>query len=50
MRVVKRLLAGLFLASIAVHSGWAQRALTWQEVRDKFGRQPGDDNPVTTTR
>jgi outer membrane protein, heavy metal efflux system len=36
MRVLKRLLAGLFLASIAVHSGWAQRALTWQEVRDKF--------------
>jgi cobalt-zinc-cadmium efflux system outer membrane protein len=36
MRVLKRLLAGLFLASITVHSGWAQRALTWQEVRDKF--------------
>jgi outer membrane protein, heavy metal efflux system len=36
MRVLKRLLAGLFLASIAVHTGWAQRALTWQEVRDKF--------------
>jgi outer membrane protein, heavy metal efflux system len=36
MRVLKRLLTGLFLASIVVNSGWAQRALTWQEVRDKF--------------
>ena len=36
MRVLQRLLTGIFLASIVVNSGWAQRALTWQEVRDKF--------------
>ena len=36
MRVLKRFLAGLFLAVIMVNSSLAQRALTWQEVRDKF--------------
>jgi outer membrane protein, heavy metal efflux system len=36
MRVLKRLLTGLFLAAMVVNAGWAQRALTWQEVRDKF--------------
>jgi cobalt-zinc-cadmium efflux system outer membrane protein len=36
MRVLKRLLTGLFLMVIVVNSSWAQRALTWQEVRDKF--------------
>ena len=36
MRVLQRLLAGIFLASMVVNSGWAQRALTWPEVRDKF--------------
>ena len=36
MRVLKRLLTGLFLAVMVVNAGLAQRALTWQEVRDKF--------------
>jgi len=36
MRVLKRLLTGLFLAVIMVNSGSAQRALTWPEVRNKF--------------
>jgi len=36
MRVLKRLLTGLFLAAMVVNAGWAQRALTWQEVRNKF--------------
>ena len=36
MRVLLRLLTGIFLGSMVVNSGWAQRAQTWQEVRDKF--------------
>ena len=31
-----RLLLGLFLAALSASSGLAQRALTWQEIRDKF--------------
>jgi outer membrane protein, heavy metal efflux system len=36
LRVVKRLCVGLLLTAISAGSGFAQRALTWQEVRDKF--------------
>jgi cobalt-zinc-cadmium efflux system outer membrane protein len=36
MRVLKRLSVGLFLAVVLIKSGFAQKALTWQEVRDKF--------------
>ena len=31
-----RLLLALFLAALSASSGLAQRALTWQEIRDKF--------------
>jgi len=36
LRVVKRLCVGLLLTAISAQSGFAQKALTWQEVRDKF--------------
>jgi cobalt-zinc-cadmium efflux system outer membrane protein len=32
----RRLCFGLFLAAFLAASGWAQKALTWQEIRDKF--------------
>ena len=32
----KRLCLGLFLAAILAESGFAQKALSWQEVRDRF--------------
>jgi outer membrane protein, heavy metal efflux system len=32
----RRLGFGLFLAAVSARSAWAQKALTWQEVRDKF--------------
>jgi outer membrane protein, heavy metal efflux system len=35
-RLLKRLWFGLFLATVSARSGWAQKALTWQEVRDRF--------------
>jgi outer membrane protein, heavy metal efflux system len=35
-RLFGRLWFGLFLVAISAPSGWAQKALTWQEVRDKF--------------
>ncbi len=35
-RVVRRLCLGLSLIVISPGSGFAQKALTWQEVRDKF--------------
>ena len=35
-RLLKRLSVGLFLAAVSARCGWAQQALTWQEVRDKF--------------
>jgi cobalt-zinc-cadmium efflux system outer membrane protein len=35
-RLSRRLWFGLFLAAVSARSGWAQKALTWQEVRDKF--------------
>ena len=35
-RLSRRLCFGLFLAAVSARSAWAQRALTWQEVRDKF--------------
>ena len=35
-RLSGRLSFGLFLAAVSASSGWAQKALTWQEVRDKF--------------
>src|SRR5580698_3641524 len=35
-RNVTRLCLGAFLAAILVNSGFAQVALTWQQVRDKF--------------
>ena len=35
-RLLSRLWFGLFLVAISAQSGWAQKALTWQEVRDKF--------------
>jgi len=35
-RLLRRLWFGLFLAAVSAQSGWAQKALTWQEVRDKF--------------
>ena len=46
-RVVRRLCLGLTLIAISATSGLAQRALTWQEVREKFekanraSRKPG---------
>jgi outer membrane protein, heavy metal efflux system len=35
-RFSRRLWFGLFLVAVSARSGWAQKALTWQEVRDKF--------------
>jgi len=35
-RLSRRLCFGLFLAALSARSAWAQKALTWQEVRDKF--------------
>src|SRR5258708_4143872 len=35
-RLLRRLCFGLFLVAASARSGWAQKALTWQEVRDKF--------------
>jgi cobalt-zinc-cadmium efflux system outer membrane protein len=35
-RVVKKLCLGLLLATVLAETGFAQKALTWQEVRDKF--------------
>ena len=35
-RVVKKFGVGLWLMAITASSGFAQKALTWQEVRDKF--------------
>ena len=35
-RLLSRLLFVLFLAGVCARSVWAQKALTWQEVRDKF--------------
>jgi cobalt-zinc-cadmium efflux system outer membrane protein len=35
-RLLKRLSVGLFLAAVSAQSNWAQKALSWQEVRDKF--------------
>jgi outer membrane protein, heavy metal efflux system len=32
----RRLWFGLFLAAVSARGGWAQRAMTWQEIRDKF--------------
>jgi hypothetical protein len=36
VRVLKRLFAVLFMAVALSKNGFAQKALTWQEVRDKF--------------
>jgi len=35
-RVVRRLCLGLLLIAMSACSGFAQKTLTWQEVRDKF--------------
>jgi len=35
-QVVRRLFLGLLLIAVLGRSGFAQKALTWQEVRDKF--------------
>src|SRR5258706_2185000 len=35
-RLSRRLWFGLFLVAVSAQSGWAQKALTWQEIRDKF--------------
>jgi outer membrane protein, heavy metal efflux system len=35
-RLLRRLWFGLFLVAVSARSGWAQKTLTWQEVRDKF--------------
>jgi cobalt-zinc-cadmium efflux system outer membrane protein len=35
-RSLSRLCVGLFATAVLAESGFAQRALTWQEVRDKF--------------
>jgi cobalt-zinc-cadmium efflux system outer membrane protein len=35
-RLLSRLWFGLFLVAVSAQSGWAQTALTWQEIRDKF--------------
>ena len=32
----KRLWVGLFLVAVSATGGWAQNALTWQEVRERF--------------
>jgi cobalt-zinc-cadmium efflux system outer membrane protein len=36
MRLSRRLWFGLFLAAVSAQSGWAQKALTWKEIREKF--------------
>jgi outer membrane protein, heavy metal efflux system len=36
MRFLGRLCVGLFVAAVLARSGFAQKPLTWQEVRDKF--------------
>jgi hypothetical protein len=36
MQVLQRLLVGLFVAAALGKSDFAQTALTWQQVRDKF--------------
>jgi cobalt-zinc-cadmium efflux system outer membrane protein len=36
MQVLKRLFVGLFVAAALGNCGFAQTALTWQQVRDKF--------------
>ena len=35
-RLLKRLWFGLFLVVVSARSAWAQKVLTWQEVRDRF--------------
>jgi len=35
-RIVRRLCLGLLVVVVSRSSGFAQKALTWQEVRDKF--------------
>ena len=35
-RLLRSLWFGLFLVAVSAQSGWAQKALTWQEVREKF--------------
>ena len=35
-RLLSRLWFGLFLVAVSAQSSWAQKALTWQEIRDKF--------------
>src|ERR1700732_4770865 len=35
-RVVRRLCLGLLLIGVSAGSSFAQKALTWQEVRDRF--------------
>ena len=35
-RLLSRLCVGLFAAAVLAESGFAQRPLTWQQVRDKF--------------
>ena len=35
-RLLRRLCFGLFLVAVSAQSAWAQKALTWQEVRDQF--------------
>src|ERR1700681_469748 len=35
-RFLSRLCVGLFATAVLAESGFAQRALTWQEVRDEF--------------
>ncbi len=32
----RRLWFGLFLAAVSARNAWAQKAMTWQEIRDKF--------------
>jgi outer membrane protein, heavy metal efflux system len=35
-RLSRRLCCGFFFVAVSAQSGWAQKALTWQEIRDKF--------------
>jgi outer membrane protein, heavy metal efflux system len=35
-RLSKRLCCGLFFVAVSAQSGWAQKALTWQEIQAKF--------------
>jgi outer membrane protein, heavy metal efflux system len=35
-RVSRRLWFGLFLMAVSTQSCWAQKSLTWQEIRDRF--------------